>query len=71
MMKCNKIETWKQAITHSPLCGGLGVFLTLLLLTSCLGSKMSSSSGGEVTGASGRTFTEPTPHGMTLIKRGH
>ena len=43
----------------------------LFSLTGCLGSKMSSASGGEVTGTSGRVFTEPTPHGMTLIKRGH
>ena len=43
----------------------------LLSLTGCFGSKMASSSGGEVTGVSGRAFTEPTPHGMTLIKRGH
>ena len=42
----------------------------LLLLSSCLGSKMASS-GGEVTGTTGRTFSEPTPYGMTLIKRGH
>ena len=32
---------------------------------------MASSGGGEVTGASGRTFSEPTPYGMTLVKRGH
>ena len=43
----------------------------VLLLTSCLGSKHASASGGEVTGVSGRAFTEPTPHGMTLVKRGH
>ena len=43
----------------------------LLLLSSCLGSKMASSGGGEVTGASGRAFSEPTPYGMTLVKRGH
>ena len=45
--------------------------LMVLLLASCLGSKHASASGGEVTGASGRAFSEPTPHGMTLIKRGH
>ena len=43
----------------------------LLLLSSCLGSKMASSAGGEVTGTGGRTFSEPTPYGMTLVKRGH
>ena len=43
----------------------------LFSLTGCFGSKSLSASGGEVTGASGRAFTEPTPHGMTLIRRGH
>ena len=43
----------------------------LFSLTGCFGSKSVSASGGEVTGMSGRAFTEPTPHGMTLIKRGH
>ena len=42
-----------------------------LSLASCLGSKMASASGGEVTGSSGRAFTEPTPYGMTMVKRGH
>ena len=45
--------------------------LLLFLLTSCFGSKLASSAGGEVTGASGRAFSEPAPYGMTLIKRGH
>jgi len=43
----------------------------LLLMTSCFGSKMMSASGGEVTGTGGRAFTEPTPYGMVLVKRGH
>ena len=43
----------------------------LILLTGCFGGKLASSGGGEVTGAGGRAFTEPTPYGMTLIKRGH
>ena len=43
----------------------------LLLLTSCFGGKLASSSGGEVTGTGGRAFTEPTPYGMTLVNRGH
>jgi hypothetical protein len=43
----------------------------LFTLTGCFGSKMASASGGEVTGTSGRVFSEPAPHGMTLIKRGH
>ena len=42
-----------------------------LLLTGCFGGKLASSQGGEVTGAGGRAFTEPTPYGMTLVKRGH
>ena len=43
----------------------------MMLLTSCFGGKLASSQGGEVTGAGGRAFTEPTPYGMTLVKRGH
>ena len=43
----------------------------LLSMTSCFGSKMMSASGGEVTGTGGRAFTEPTPYGMVLVKRGH
>ena len=43
----------------------------LFLLTGCFGSKLASSGGGEVTGAGGKPFTEPTPYGMSLIKRGH
>ena len=43
----------------------------LLFLSSCFGSKLASSAGGEVTGAGGRAFSEPTPYGMTLLKRGH
>ena len=42
-------------------------------LTGCFGGKISSSSGrgGELTGTgAGRGFTEPTPYGMTLVKRG-
>ena len=42
------------------------------VLTACMsGGGASMASGGEVTGASGKPFTEPTPYGMTLIKRGH
>lgn len=43
-----------------------------LLLTSCFGGKTASESGrgGEVVGVSGKGFTEPTPYGMTLVKRG-
>jgi formylglycine-generating enzyme required for sulfatase activity len=32
---------------------------------------MMTSSGGEVTGTGGKAFTEPTPYGMVLVKRGH
>jgi formylglycine-generating enzyme required for sulfatase activity len=41
------------------------------MLSGCFGSKLASSKGGEVTGVSGRAFSEPTPYGMTMIKRGH
>ena len=47
------------------------LFTFLLLLTSCFGSKLASYSGGEVTGTGGKAFTEPTPYGMTFVKRGH
>lgn len=44
----------------------------VMTLASCFGGSMTTSaSGGEVTGTSGKAFTEPTPYGMTLIKRGH
>ena len=46
--------------------------IALTTLTACFGGRMASSTGrgGEVTGVSGRGFTEPTPYGMTLINRG-
>ena len=48
------------------------LFTFLLFLTSCFGGKLSmAGNGGEVTGTSGRPFAEPTPYGMTLVKRGH
>ena len=50
-----------------PLC----LFAFLLLLTSCFGSKATTASGGELTGTGGRSFSEPAPYGMVLIKRGH
>ena len=43
----------------------------LILLTSCFGGKETTASGGELTGSSGRSFSEPAPYGMVLIKRGH
>ncbi len=45
--------------------------ISLITLTGCFGGKSASASGGEVTGAGGKAFSEPTPYGMTLIKRGH
>ena len=47
---------------------------SVVLLSGCFGSKASLSAGrgGEVTGVSGgRGFSEPTPYGMTLVKRGY
>ena len=45
--------------------------LCIALLASCFGGKETSASGGELTGASGRAFSEPAPYGMVLVKRGH
>ena len=42
-----------------------------MLLTACFGGRSTTATGGEVTGTGGRAFAEPTPYGMTLIKRGH
>ena len=47
--------------------------VTLVALTGCMGGKATTSSGrgGEVTGVGGgRSFKEPAPFGMTMIKRG-
>ena len=42
-----------------------------IVLTGCFGGRMSSSGrGGEVVGVGGKSFNEPTPYGMTLVKRG-
>lgn len=49
----------------------LGCVCAAVMLSGCFGSKFASMKGGEVTGASGRAFSEPTPYGMTMIKRGH
>ena len=49
------------------------LMLTAGLLTSCFGGRATSASGrgGEVVGVGGgRSFKEPAPYGMTLIKRG-
>lgn len=44
----------------------------VLALTGCMGAKSASSSGrgGEVVGVGGKTFSEPTPYGMTRVDRG-
>ena len=41
-----------------------------LTVASCMSSKSSLSSGGEVTGVGGTSFSEPTPYGMILVDRG-
>lgn len=41
-----------------------------LLLTGCFSNKTAMSNGGEVTGASGSSFSEPSPYGMVRIDRG-
>ena len=54
-----------------PLAMPFGLLSLLVLLAACMGTKASSSAGGELTGASSRAFSEPAPYGMVLIKRGH
>ena len=63
----------KGSHTPLPLRGVGGGFLLVLLLTACMGSKMSSSTGrgGEVIGVGGRAFSEPAPFGMTKVARGY
>ncbi len=39
----------------------IGCICAMILLSGCFGSKLASMKGGEVTGASGRAFSEPTP----------
>ncbi len=43
--------------------------ITLIIVTSCAGPV--SSGGGELTGVRGRVWSEPTPFGMVLVKRGN
>ena len=44
-------------------------FLAIVTVSSCaVGSR--NGTGGEVTGVSGTSWTEPTPYGMVLIDRG-
>jgi len=45
--------------------------LVLIFLTSCFGGKSATATGGELTGAGSKSFSEPAPYGMVLIKRGH
>ena len=48
-------------------------YVALLSLTGCMGGKATSSSGrgGEVVGVGGgRSFKEPAPFGMVMVKRG-
>lgn len=49
----------------------ISLFVLAMIVSSCLGGKAVSASGGEVTGVSGKAFTEPTPYGMVMVKRGH
>ena len=68
------IKKFESKIASLVMVGVFSYLLPLtfcLFLTGCFGSKLSSSQGGEVTGIGGRVFSEPTPYGMTLIKRGH
>ena len=44
------------------------ILIIVLAITACAGPI--SSSGGELTGVRGRTWSEPAPYGMVLVKRG-
>ena len=72
-MKYNEISnSWRKVTRRSSFWEGLGgLFCLMFLLTSCFGSKVSSGNGGELTGSGSRAFSEPSPFGMVLIKRGH
>lgn len=51
--------------------GILVVVAASMLLCSCLSTgSASSASGGEVTGIGGMSYSEPTPYGMVLVKKG-
>ncbi len=45
------------------------IITILFAITSCAGP-VGGSSGGELTGVRGRTWSEPSPYGMVLVKRG-
>lgn len=69
--------TIRQASSSAPLRITRGtlraVFALLLpcLLTACFGGGRAMQSGGEVTGARGAAYNEPTPYGMVEVKRGY
>ena len=51
--------------------GMLMAVVASLLLCSCLSTgSASSTAGGEVTGVGGMSYSEPTPYGMVLVKKG-
>ena len=45
--------------------------IAIMAMASCFGGKETMANGGELTGSTGRSFAEPAPYGMVLIKRGH
>lgn len=45
--------------------------LAALMMTGCFGGKVTMRSGGEVVGAGGKPFREPTPYGMVQVQRGY
>ncbi|MCR4919521.1 MAG: SUMF1/EgtB/PvdO family nonheme iron enzyme [Prevotella sp.] len=49
----------------------LPLMAAAVLMASCFGGKKAMADGGELTGSSGRSFAEPAPYGMVLVKRGH
>ena len=68
-MNINKQKDMKKS--HRNVVGSTVCALCIALLSSCFGSKTASQDGGELTGASGKGFSEPAPYGMVLVKRGH
>ena len=69
MKECVRIKRQKGKLVGRLL--PLYLFTLLLLITSCFGGKETTASGGELTGSSGKGFSEPAPYGMVLVKRGH
>ena len=47
------------------------ILIALLTLSSCAGPVGGGSAGGELTGVRGRAWSEPSPYGMVLVKRGN